>query len=172
MSFTHHCEPIFAIYAKEKGFKSVFDPGVDHSPFPLLPCLFCVTVATVNVDILFRCVVVFYCTLCIKCNLITHKRDLASSLCSANSVIVMGHPKYESACKDMAVQHTKQSELVWAVMAQLGSACRCAALPADVLSAGDGCDSRLSLILLFQKDKLFRTGICTTQTNRYPIVQD
>lgn len=62
-----------------------------------------------------------------------HKRDLASSLCSANSVIVMGHPKYESACGDTAVQHTKQPEPAWAAAARLClqmccSPCRCALL--------------------------------------------
>lgn len=45
---------------------------------------------------------------CIKCNLITHKRRLASSLYSTNSVIVLGHPKHESACRDMALELTKQ----------------------------------------------------------------
>lgn len=35
-----------------------------------------------------------------KCNLITHERDLASSLCSADDVIVTGHPKCESAWGD------------------------------------------------------------------------
>lgn len=97
-----------------------------------------------------------------------HKRDLASSLCSANSVIVMGHPKYESACGDTAVQHTTQPAPAWAAAARLGSASRCA-LPADVLLSlqmcsptGGGCVSCLSLVLLFRKDKPFRNGICTT----------
>lgn len=85
-----------------------------------------------------------------KCNLITHKRDLASSLCRADNVVVMGHPKCESAWGDAAAQHTEQPEPAWAAAAQLGSA-----LPADVASlqmcspAGGGCDSCLSLALLF-----------------------
>lgn len=68
---------------------------------------------------------------CIKCNPITHKRHLASSLFSTNSVIVMGHPKHESACRDC---NSPSSRASVGCRAQLGSPCRCAALPADVLS--------------------------------------
>lgn len=103
----------------------------------------------------------FYCT---TCNPITHKRDLASWLCSANTVIVTGHPKCESACGDMALQHTKEPEPVWAAEARLSLT-----LSADVLLSlqmcsptGSGCNSCLSLVLLFQNDKPYRNGIYTT----------
>lgn len=64
-----------------------------------------------------------------------HKRHLASSLFSTNSVIVMGHPKHESARGDMALQLTKQqSQRGLQSSAQLSlqmccSPCRCAVLP-------------------------------------------
>lgn len=99
---------------------------------------------------------------CIKCNLITHKRHLASSLFSTNSVIVMGHPKHESACGNTALQLTKQqSQRGLQSSARLSlqmccSPCRCAVPLALTRTPA------LSLLLFFKKDKSFRSGVCAT----------